>query len=244
MVDASNKGLQSLTLYGKSTQDGTPTPEVPVEIVSVENPIVTISGDNSEQSLSLPYTLRGIPVTTGGNYTDEAGQQWICDTVELNGDGTGKLVQRIMCKIFDGTETLRNNWFPIMVYEIESPNFYANVDSDVTCNYFNHTYIGNVHGTTLAVGSLDKLGFTNVSEVQSLMLDSYNNGNPIVLQYALVTPIETELTAEEVAAFMALHTNKSNTTIFNSTGTNQTVEYTADTKLYIDNKIAELVAVQ
>jgi len=48
-----------------------------------------------EQSLTFPYTLRGIPVSSGGNYTDESGQQWVCDTLEVNADGTGKLVQRV-----------------------------------------------------------------------------------------------------------------------------------------------------
>jgi len=44
--DSSNMPLQSLTIYGKSTQDGMPTPEAPVEIVSVENPKLSIFGKN------------------------------------------------------------------------------------------------------------------------------------------------------------------------------------------------------
>lgn len=35
LTDASNHGLQGLRIFGKSTQDGTPTPDNPVEIVSV-----------------------------------------------------------------------------------------------------------------------------------------------------------------------------------------------------------------
>lgn len=44
--DSANRKLRGLTLYGKSTQDGTPTPEAPVEIVSVENPTVRVCGKN------------------------------------------------------------------------------------------------------------------------------------------------------------------------------------------------------
>ena len=60
--------------------------------------------------------------------------------------------------------------------------------------------------------------------------------------YALETPIEHTLSAEEIAYYKALHTNYPNTTIFNTDGTNMDVSYVADTKLYIDNKFAELQA--
>lgn len=58
--------------------------------------------------------------------------------------------------------------------------------------------------------------------------------------YALDIPYETPLTAEELAAYAALHTNKPTTVITNDGGAEMDVEYVADTKLYIDNKFAEL----
>ena len=44
--DASDDHLQNLKLYGRTTQDGTPTPDTPVELVSVENPTVRVFGKN------------------------------------------------------------------------------------------------------------------------------------------------------------------------------------------------------
>ena len=41
-----NKPLRGLTIYGKSSQDGTPSPENPVEIKSVVNPTVKVYGKN------------------------------------------------------------------------------------------------------------------------------------------------------------------------------------------------------
>ena len=35
------------------------------------------------QTVEITHTLPGIPVTSGGNYTDSDGQQWICDEVVL-----------------------------------------------------------------------------------------------------------------------------------------------------------------
>ena len=64
--------------------------------------------------------------------------------------------------------------------------------------------------------------------------------NPLKIVTYVNTPTEIELTTEEIQAFQALHTNKPYTTIFNNAQTEQTIEYVADTKLYIDNKFAEL----
>lgn len=44
--DASNYNLQGLRIFGKTTQDGTPTPDAPVELVSVVNPVMGLYGKN------------------------------------------------------------------------------------------------------------------------------------------------------------------------------------------------------
>ena len=46
LVDSDNGKIQDMMLYGKSSQDGTPTPENPVEIKSVVNPTVKVCGKN------------------------------------------------------------------------------------------------------------------------------------------------------------------------------------------------------
>ena len=63
--------------------------------------------------------------------------------------------------------------------------------------------------------------------------------HPTTVVYPLATPIETDLTAEELAQYSALHTNYPNTTIYNE-GAGMGVKYVADTKMYIDNKFNEL----
>lgn len=54
-------------------------------------PVIATVGESTayspyrEQLLTLPTPtgLPGIPVTSGGNYTDQSGQQWVCDEVDL-----------------------------------------------------------------------------------------------------------------------------------------------------------------
>ena len=52
------------------------------------------------QSLTLatPNGLPGVPVSKDGNYTDENGQQYICDEIDL---ARGKYVQRVLLLKFD-----------------------------------------------------------------------------------------------------------------------------------------------
>ena len=45
-----------------------------------------------QASLSTPNGLPGLPVDSGGNYTDSNGQQWVCDEMDF---GRGKYVQRV-----------------------------------------------------------------------------------------------------------------------------------------------------
>ena len=44
--DSSESAIKGLTAYGESTQDGTPAPDSPVEIESIENPVISIYGKN------------------------------------------------------------------------------------------------------------------------------------------------------------------------------------------------------
>lgn len=72
-----------------------------------------------EQLLTLPtHTgLPGIPVTSGGNYTDSTGQQWVCDELDLE---RGVKVQRIDKGAFDSTKTLAEQ-NAILATPIETP---------------------------------------------------------------------------------------------------------------------------
>lgn len=70
----------------------------------------------------------------------------------------------------------------------------------------------------------------------------YLASNPIELVYMLENPTESPLSETELAACRALRSVKPTTTILNDSRAYMAVEYVADTKLYIDGKLAELVA--
>ena len=67
ITDSDNGKIQDMMLYGKSSQDGAPTPENPVEIKSVVNPTVKVCGENLYPGsdligLTKTYTTDFIPV--------------------------------------------------------------------------------------------------------------------------------------------------------------------------------------
>ena len=121
--DAFSAPLCGLTVYGKSTQDGTPSPDNPVPIVSAgDGGTITVTiGDEADErqtiTLQTPNGLPGIPVTSGGNYTDPSGQQWVCDEVDLE---RGVRVQRVDKGAFDSTKALAEQ-NAILATPVETP---------------------------------------------------------------------------------------------------------------------------
>ena len=86
--DSSGLLIKKLNIYGESTQEGTPSPVLPVPIISKEISKITVAGkelEKQETILSKPITLRGIPVESGGNVTID-GKQYVSDIIcEHNG---------------------------------------------------------------------------------------------------------------------------------------------------------------
>lgn len=197
-----------------------------------------------------PNGLPGIPVTSGGNYTDASGQQWVCDEIDLE---RGVYVQRIKELIFDGVTSGR-----MMDDTDEQPagktHVYAYIKSstlkDFVLNSKAMCTVGGIGTSTVLSLSMpiDYLGLVSSNAEESVIVNAmntklkemYDAGEPAIAKYILDKPIKTALSAEEIAQYKALHTNYPNTTIYNDAGADMEVNYVADTKLYIDNKFAAM----
>lgn len=88
------------------------------------------------------------------------------------------------------------------------------------------------------VGKIDSYSGEEIPSVFLSTTGELSDGATVL--YALPASIETPLSAEEIAAFKGLHTNKPNTTVYNDSGAHMEMEYIADTKTYIDNKFTAL----
>lgn len=119
LADSDNGKIQDMMLYGKSSQDGVPTPENPVEIKSVVNPTVKVCGENLYPGsdligLTKTYTTDFIPVIlhkgkiyfsfdTSSDTSD--GQQYIADYVDVE---RGKLIRMVDSSKLDNTHLIVN----------------------------------------------------------------------------------------------------------------------------------------
>lgn len=79
-----------------------PSPDYPQEINSVVNPTVKLSNEDGTQfkTLTLPYTLNAIPVSSDGNITIN-GQQYIADYVDVEKGKLYRKVKRLNLKDVD-----------------------------------------------------------------------------------------------------------------------------------------------
>ena len=203
-----------------------------MEIVSVENPSITVN----EQTVSIQRTLPGIPVTSGGNYTDSDGQQWICDEIDFE---RGVYVQRVFGQtITDFSKAGVSD--PVDGYTEGSLNLGTTLAANTgICDRFAYAQSG--YRNRFAVLSTGGLYFMIEGEYTRDQWRSEMSKLSPTVALPLATPIETPLSETEIAAYRALHSNYPNTTILNDAGAHMVVKYAADTKLYIDNKIAALV---
>lgn len=188
------------------------------------------------QTMTLPYTLPAIPVSSDGNYTDANGQQWICDEIDFE---RGVYVQRIKTLVLDGS-----NHMPYYGAHSNGQNYCAFYPGDVAnssrmlsdaygSSAINWGNINNyIYCTNSAIVVLDNR-FTDANKACEILAEELPT-----IQYILATPIETELTAEELVTFGAIHSNYPNTTILNDAGAGMEVKYNEDLKFYA-NEIME-----
>lgn len=203
LADSDSGKIMDMMLYGKSSQDGTPTPENPVEIKSVVNPTVkVINEDESKvQSVTLNnITLNAIPVSSGGNVTIN-GQQYIADYVDVERGKIVKCVEKY--RISSGLswiyEPLENDRFGAYGLNINiNPNFGGNT---LFTHYQNKP---NGVGGFIASGNIrlhNFQGFTDVTNFKEWL-----DKNESYAYFVKNTLEETDLTTEEITAFKALAT--------------------------------------
>lgn len=225
-----------LRVCGKSTQDGTPLPTAPVPIVSAGDGgtvAVTVSdGANESQTLTLqtPNALPGIPVTSGGNYTDENGQQWVCDEVDL---ARGVYVQHVT-KI---KVTSSLNWQTSGQKVDRYFAWFAGTSAtNVLCTHFSTTAGSEVVGGAIA-NQNNLIGFAYAQKGASTLdeFKAFLDANEVYVWTSLATPVETALSAAEISAYKALTTYAPTTTISVTDGAGATVTYQRDANIVIKN---------
>ena len=228
-----------------------PSPEYPQPIASAgdEGSIDLTVSNSADQSQSLtistPNGLPGIPVDSGGNYTDAEGQQLICDEVN-----DSKHVHRIEQIEFDGSpdeswqiafnENAQRNFFYIALKKMALRNSTGN--NVLICSsykYYQYGYNAPGANNTVCFQSNNLTfvcttsSFTSLDEWRQFLTE-----NAMTLIYAIANPIETPLSEEEIAVYRALHTYDGSTVVSTAEDVaGLEVKYVADAQKYIDDRL-------
>lgn len=198
----------------------------------------------THQSLTLatPNGLPGIPVSKDGNYTDQNGQQWICDEIDL---ARGKYVQRVLLLKFDSNspfdlQSINTNNIANFAYGLSKK---SRSGSEGICNRLKQSAKLIANETNEGVHISESVIFIRLKTTRASTVEELKQflaNNPTDVLYQIATPIERDLTPEELAAYSSLHANCPTTVITNDAGAHMEVSYVADTKAYINKKFEEL----
>ena len=170
-----------------------------------------------------PNGLPGIPVESGGNYTDEDGQQWICDEVDF---GRGKYVQRVKSVNYDGSTdeswstqtTIESNVYRFYINPGDAKAYEITSIGNVICDRF-QAIQSNTQGTYgrhqgVSIDPAGRILFYSDTVNDTVEnWKSWLQSNPVSVIYELATPVENDLSSEQKEAYAKLTTYKPNTTV-------------------------------
>lgn len=172
-----------------------------------------------------PNGLPGIPVSSGGNYTDEKGQQWVADEIDL---AKGERVQRIGKTVVDGEKVKfvasSNSVYWNLPFRT-SPGIISG--SPCTSRYFadGKFWANNSYDFVWTTPGKMKPYFDTPEELNAFCVQKNSEGNPLTIYYCIETPIRTPLSPETIAAYKALKTYSPTTTVINDAGAGMSVGY-------------------
>ena len=210
-----------------------------------------------EQLLTLPTPtgLPGIPVTSGGNYTDSTGRQWVCDEVDLE---RGVRVQRIASFVINAENA--DNFFVTNAFTEITVATNARLPTPQKTNrddrkngrcIFCEALPWKIDAWAIPVNAIgfvednsvdltienSYLGLSEASTnaERKTALVKYFTDNPCHVVYRIATPIENPLTPAEIAAYKAFVTYGPDTVVQAGDGAGVKLDYQRDVNLVVKN---------
>lgn len=265
---AAGRLMQNLRVFGAKilpagqvTTTVTPTPTAPVLLDIPTSVTVNVQqADGSSALIPLMHQMLGIPMQSAcakHNLTDANGQKWFTDEIDL---ARGVYIQRCFMLTFDGTEgwTAHSDGKRIYIAGNKIPalnNFdigsYA--PDNGACAYFMCSHykaipqtVAPQDGMVISYGSSNghALGFYasqyastgNVDGWKSWLASQAAAGTPVTVLLGRRTPVETPIT------FKLPTITGQSISITNNKDLGMELSYIADTKAYIDQKLAAISA--
>lgn len=203
--------LTGYTISGNSVQNGTPTPDNPVEVQCVGDLVTT--GEHAGEYV-IPITCGGVtqniylsePLRKIGGYTDE---------IDFR---TGTVTRRIKEVVLTGNE---NNWARYTkTYYRAFPGVPATVyDGVAVCNAFRYRVSGIPDLNDFSKGANENLVFNyddsgeHINDFKAWLSQLYADGTPVIVYHALSNPTTESITIPQIATINGQNTLSIGTTL-------------------------------
>ena len=192
-------------------------------------------------TISTPNGLPGIPVDSGGNYTDSTRQQWICDEIDAE---ENKYIKRTFLQTLDENlnytlnSTNNENLYQYVTYLTTSMDG-TNSKALLSDRFAPGAQLGSstkdpglwIYGPNTLVIVVQKNIASTADE-----LKQWSAANPTTVLLPLAEPEVSTITADQVNSYGGA------TTAYTTSGADLTMQYVADAQKYIDNKIGAISA--
>ncbi len=189
-------------------RSNSPSPENSSEISSVSNfDLISSNGDDLEDSMNFPYTLRSLPDGTK-------------DYIEIdNVNETIKLYKNVNVKVLNGNETWTQSGFQTTDTIFGAYTTIADAALAKTpyndgslSGYFSHGSVKEYYAQGMTSGFVynsntshwlivPKTIAADVTTFKSWLVYQYNSGTPVTIQYKLSTPVVTNLDYKEIITY-------------------------------------------
>lgn len=167
---------------------------------------------------TTPNGLPGIPVASGGNYTDTNGQMWICDTIDLE---AGVYTKRVETYTVTGSESIsKSSESAVDTYLLYFPTGTPDLVKGNTaflCSHFRAsgaTAVGNAEIPTTGNYLRMRCHYAGAGASTVEAFTAAITGMTVV--YALAAPVVTQLTEAQIAALRALRGRKGLTNLYSA----------------------------
>lgn len=225
----------ALFIYITSDQLGKPIDTVIYPQIELGTVATEYEPYKPAQKLIIPTSggLPGIRVSSGGNYTDADGQQWVCDEVDFK---KGVYVQRIGKRTITSKDVFHKSGMSTDdVNYFSLGNFSLHIgtigEKDVLMsNCFvagiNHGF--SAWGKIFLSSAFDGKVYFSVEAQKYPDEETFKQWaveNGLMFLYQLVDIIETPLAAEELSAYKTLRTYSPTTTVINDAEAGMSVGY-------------------
>ena len=233
-----NLGSTSLPYEPYTGRKPSPSPDYPQEIVS--------AGKYNEDTQKWEYEI-----TIANEQTDPDKNQTVTLTSDRPLTKWDKLEKRngqwgwvYKSKRFTSNDMsgFSDTWMPRMVWSIKNKEDYVAQNNDLYCEYFKNVRPSNTVGSGFAINVNDYPEIQTADDMASFVNSKEGSELPVTVCAETIQETFVPLSETEQEALNALRTYYPTTILDNDQGCDMALTYIADTKAYIDSKIAAIQA--